>query len=83
MHVSEVKNILTARIDLPVSVRSRVNKIRERILQAKLADKVVDMHDHDRLFHAHMLSSVLMNTRRHAHGVRGRGKILMMISAKL
>jgi hypothetical protein len=84
MHVSEAKNILTARVDLPVSVRSRVNKIRERTLQAKLADKVADMHDHDRrLFHAHMLSSVLMNTRRHTRGVRGRVKTLMMISVKL
>jgi hypothetical protein len=42
------------------------------------------MPDHDsRPSHAHLLPCVLMNTRRHAHEVRGRSKPSMMISTKL
>jgi hypothetical protein len=45
MHVSVAKNILTVRVDLPVSERSRVNKITGRTLQDKLSDKVVMLSD--------------------------------------
>jgi hypothetical protein len=44
----------------------------------------VDMLDHDRRrTHAHLLHRVPMNTRRRAHGVRGRAKPLMIISTEL
>jgi hypothetical protein len=43
-----------------------------------------NMPDHDRLSsRAHLLSRVPMNTRRCAHGVRGRAKPSMIISAEL
>jgi hypothetical protein len=44
----------------------------------------VDMPDHDRRrSHAHFLPRVPMNTRRHAHGVRGRAKPSMIIYVEL
>jgi hypothetical protein len=43
-----------------------------------------NMSDHDRLpSRAHLLSRVPMNTRRCAHGVRGRAKPSMIIYAEL
>jgi hypothetical protein len=43
-----------------------------------------DKPDHDiRPSHAQLFPRVPMDTRRHAHGVRGRGKPSMMISAEL
>jgi hypothetical protein len=43
-----------------------------------------DMLNHDRRpSHAHLLSHVLMNTRRRARGVSGHAKPSMMISAEL
>jgi hypothetical protein len=44
----------------------------------------VGMSDHDRQpSHAHLLSRIPMNTRRHAHGVSGRAKPSMTIFAEL
>jgi hypothetical protein len=43
-----------------------------------------DMSDHDRgRSCAHLLPCILMNTRRRVHGVRGRAKPSLMISAEL
>jgi hypothetical protein len=43
-----------------------------------------DISDHDRRpSRAHLLPHGPMNTRRHAHGFRGRAKQSMMISAEL
>jgi hypothetical protein len=44
----------------------------------------VDMPDYDRCrSYGHLLPRVPMNIRRCAHGVRGRAKLSMMISAEL
>jgi hypothetical protein len=43
----------------------------------------VDMSDHDRWSCAHLLPHISMNTKRRAHGVRGRAKPSMMISTEL